>query len=290
MSLLDEVRKLGYSTPPVFDEPVILAWKKTLVETMCELPKRPAWPGAPHGLSRQRAEELVNTLTEELEQIEALLQERYGVPHLYNVKDPLAELLLIMLSRKTPEDAYLRAFDRLLDGHDSWEEVHQMEEEELLATVQDGGLASKKAAAIKSMLDDVFELSGEYSLDGLHEKSDEEVFTFLSSLEEVGPKSTLCVMMYALERPAFPVDAHVGRLMQRLGVFETIGLELEPMDHKQKQKHLTNLVPPHLRYSLHVNALMLGRELCPARKPQCEKCPLASCCKTGRAQVMQPAV
>ena len=42
---------------------------------------------------------------------------------------------------------------------------------------------------------------------------------FLCTLPEIGPKSAACVMMCSLDRPAFPVDAHVGRVLERLGIF-----------------------------------------------------------------------
>lgn len=289
MSLLDDVRERGYSTEPSFDDAFIGAWKIRLVQLLLTSPNRPAWPNAPHGIDEQEAATRLEVLQSTLGEVDQLLRERYGLSHLYNVKDPMAELLLIMLSRKTPEDAYLRAFERLLDGHDSWEGIHTMSDAKLISMVEDGGLAGKKAVAIKSMLSRVHQLSGDYSLDGLHDKTDREVFDFLTSLKEVGPKSTLCVMMYSLGRAAFPVDAHVGRIMMRLGTFKVVGLKLETLDHKQKQRYLADLVPPHLRYSLHVNALMLGREICPASTPQCNICPLASHCETGQERLRPSA-
>jgi DNA (cytosine-5)-methyltransferase 1 len=43
------------------------------------------------------------------------------------------------------------------------------------------------------------------------------------------------------------VDAHVGKVIERLGAFRRIGLELAGTDHKQKQAILWDLVPPSPR-------------------------------------------
>ena len=87
---------------------------------------------------------------------------------------------------------------------------------------------------------------------------------------------------YSLDRPAFPVDAHVGRVVERVGVFRRIGLELAGTDHKQKQAILWDLVPPSLRYTLHVNAVAHGRSLCLPFRPRCTECPIRQKCAYAR--------
>ena len=85
-------------------------------------------------------------------------------------------------------------------------------------------------------------------------------------------------MMCSLDRPAFPVDAHVGRVLERLGTFRMIGIELRGTDHKVKQRVLWDAVPPGLRYPLHVNLLVHGRTVCLPRRPRCHQCVLAASC------------
>ena len=53
-----------------------------------------------------------------------------------------------------------------------------------------------------------------------------------------------------------------GRVLSRLGPYRELGLDLDGLDHKQLQAILANLVPPDLRYSLHVNLVCHGREVC----------------------------
>jgi endonuclease III len=73
----------------------------------------------------------------------------------------------------------------------------------------------------------------------------------------------------------------VGRVLERLGIFRALGIELEGADHKNKQRVLWDAVPPALRYSLHVNLLIHGRIACVPRKPRCTTCVLVDHCSYG---------
>lgn len=281
MSLLDEVRRGGYTSAPHVSDAQVQGWRDELVTRLTG--HQPEWPGAPVGLSLDEARRRLDEFEERLRRVEVLAREFGGDPHLFNVREPLAELILIILSRKTPERAYLTAFERLLSTHDSWEEVRALSPERLESLVADGGLGGKKALAIFDALDRVHDACGEHSMEAARSWDDARLERFLTQISEVGPKSALCVMLYAFGRPTLPVDAHVGRVLMRLGLFELLGLELEGMNHKRKQRYLAPLAPPDLRYSLHVNLLVLGRDVCTARKPACSSCPLRALCRTGSA-------
>ncbi len=90
-------------------------------------------------------------------------------------------------------------------------------------------------------------------------------------------------MMYAFGRQVFPADTHVGRVLSRLEPFHELGLVLDGLDHKQLQAVLATLIPPNLRYSLHVNLVSHGREICRALKPLCSECDLKGFCHMYRA-------
>lgn len=123
---------------------------------------------------------------------------------------------------------------------------------------------------------------GTCTLDPAREWPDQELESFLCSLPELHRKSAYCIMMYAFGRPVFAVDTHVGRTLARLGPYRELGLELRGLDHKQLQSVLKDLIPPTLRYSLHVNLVMHGRKVCRAVKPLCGECPVRSFCRDYR--------
>ena len=88
-------------------------------------------------------------------------------------------------------------------------------------------------------------------------------------LPEIGPKSAACVMMCSLDRPAFPVDAHVGRVLERLGTFRACrdrARRDRPQDEAAAALGRRSAV---LRYPLHVNLLVHGRRDLPAGQPRC---------------------
>jgi DNA (cytosine-5)-methyltransferase 1 len=256
-----------------------------------------AWREATIGLIKTRADlfpttarlplprigALVDKLAGDLHRLAAVLSIAHGNPDLGNKEDPVDELVYIILSRRTREGSYQGDFERLKQSFSSWEELADAGQEELERLLYSSGFSTRKARTIKHALRTLIETFGRCTLDPTRSWTDVEVANFLCSLPEVGPKSAACVMMCSLDRPAFPVDAHVGRVVERLGVFRRIGLELAGRDHKQKQAILWDLVPPSLRYTLHVNAVAHGRALCLPFRPRCTTCSVGSMCAYSRA-------
>ena len=80
------------------------------------------------------------------------------------------------------------------------------------------GLARIKAPRIKAALEAVYEKRGGFDIDFLRDLPLDEAKAWLRELNGVGPKTAACVLMFALGRPALPVDTHVHRVAQRLGL------------------------------------------------------------------------
>src|SRR5262249_55442956 len=68
---------------------------------------------------------------------------------------------------------------------------------------------------------------GRLDLAPLASKPDAEVERFFRSLPGINTKSVKCIIMYAMDRPVFPVDTHVRRISQRIG-FVPPGLSEKP--------------------------------------------------------------
>lgn len=218
----------------------------------------------------------------EVREVSDQLAELYGTPHLGNFSDPTAEFLYIVLSRKTPEDAYIEAFRSLLELR-SWDKLLHMETGEIENLIYGGGLEGKKAKAIEGGLNRIVKEYGVLE-DWGDEDDPEELFKFLTSLPEIGPKSARCIMLYSFGFPVFPVDAHTGRILSRLGICKSLGIDLSEMGHKGWQRALADIIPRDERYRLHVNLVEHGRALCTARSTDCAKCPLKGSCELGQSQ------
>ncbi len=210
-----------------------------------------------------------------------LLTPVYGRPVAQPSHDPLAELILTVLSQNTADTNSGRAFVQMMRRYPSWQAIADAPPEELVATIQNGGLAQQKAPRIQAILRAVAERSPEWNLGFLDDLSLEEARSWLRGLPGVGPKTAACVLLFALGRPALPVDTHVERVSKRLGLI--------PAKATADQAHelLEAVVAPNDYYTFHMLLIKHGRRICAARKPLCERCPLVEC--PGRSLTPDPS-
>ena len=94
----------------------------------------------------------------------------------------------------------------------------------------------------------------------------------IPGVPKVGPKTAACVLLFALGRPAMPVDTHVERVSRRLGLIDS---KATP---EQAHGLLEALVLPADYYRFHMLLIKHGRRTCTARRPACERCPLEPGC------------
>ena len=103
-------------------------------------------------------------------------------------------------------------------------------------------------------------------------------YAYLCTLPGVGPKSALCVMMYSLGFDVFPVDAHVNRVLSRIGAIR-LGAK-----HYQAQALLPSFIPNGHSKELHVALVLHGRQVCKPQDPLCGVCTIRHLCKTGQSK------
>ncbi len=205
------------------------------------------------------------------------LSQIYGRPQWRPHGDPLTELVLGLLSQNTSDANSGRAFMRLRARFPRWEEVLAAPPSALEEAIRIGGLARIKAQRLKALLEEVLRRCGSLDLSFLSRLPLEEAQRWLETLPGVGPKTAACVLLFALGRPALPVDTHVHRVARRLGLVPATA------SAPQAQKMLQAAVPPALAHAFHVLLIRHGRRLCRARSPQCPQCPLLDLCPHGQA-------
>jgi endonuclease-3 len=94
----------------------------------------------------------------------------------------------------------------------------------------------------------------------------------LTSLPGVGRKTANVVLAVAFRIGAMPVDTHVLRVSNRIGLAKSDSpLEVE--------KRLVKYIPKEMLIDAHHWLLLHGRYVCLARKPKCEECNLFQWCK-----------
>ncbi len=94
----------------------------------------------------------------------------------------------------------------------------------------------------------------------------------LVELPGVGRKTANCVLVYAYEKPAIPVDIHVHRISNRLGIVET----KTPEDTEQE---LMKKIPKKYWIEINDTFVMYGQNICKPISPMCDVCKIKRRCK-----------
>ena len=115
-------------------------------------------------------------------------------------------------------------------------------------------------------------INNKISLDYIKKLDDESAIKELTGFKGVGVKTASCVLLFSLDRNICPVDTHVHRTANRIGLVKT----------KSPDKTFLGLnhnFPEKIAHSFHTNLIRLGREICRPQKPKCTVCPLNRLCK-----------
>jgi DNA (cytosine-5)-methyltransferase 1 len=261
--------------------PEVAAWRRQMLTLIAQQPTR--YPIAVSAAPEEVQKRLDEGITH-LRELARILAVLYGTPDLGNKKDPTDELVYIILARHTREGAYQQAFDLLKKRFRRWDDLLDASRREIQKLVYSGGLSKKKTLALQAALARLRAEFGKCTLKPAGAWPDAKLEEFLCGMPEIQRKSAYCIMMYSFGRQVFPADTHAGRVLARLGPYHELGLTLDGFDHKKLQTILADLIPPNLRYSLHVNLVQHGRTICRSVRPLCEHCELRNLCRHYRKE------
>jgi len=197
------------------------------------------------------------------------LAQTYGVPVAEPHGDPLAELVLTVLSQSTNDRNRDVAFLRLRERFPTWEAVRDAPLEEVEEAIRPGGISKVKSARIQAILRAIGDpLDLEWMRDAPVKESQDELCT----LPGVGRKTAACVLLFSYGLRDVPVDTHVSRVGMRLGL-------LRPKaPFEELHDAMLALTPPGAELEFHVNLLRHGRRTCHAQRPACAQCVLRRMC------------
>jgi endonuclease-3 len=185
---------------------------------------------------------------------------------------PLDELVSTILSQNTNDNNRDNAFNILRSRFPTWESVRDAPLIQVTDAIRSAGLANQKAPRIQQVLRKITSEQGKLDLDFLKSWEPEEARNWLQSFKGVGPKTAAIVLCFSLGKPAFPVDTHIYRVTGRLQLRDA------NMNVEKTHQYLECVFPQESYYSVHLNIIRLGRELCHPQKPDCSKCPLNQLC------------
>ena len=94
----------------------------------------------------------------------------------------------------------------------------------------------------------------------------------LVELPGVGRKTANCVLVYAFGEPAIPVDTHVHRISNRLGLVETSTPE-------ETEAALAKKIPKKFWLEINDTFVMYGQNICRPVSPMCGRCRIRRSCR-----------
>jgi endonuclease-3 len=212
--------------------------------------------------------------------------------------DPTSELVLTILTQSTADVNAEHGFEALRKAYPSggvverhvpglgwggaglpdgaapdWSAVESAPYAELVEVIRPAGLPFAKAKAIQAALRAIRGGRGDYSLEFLGDMPALEARAWLVAIPGIGVKTASVVLLFSFGTPLLPVDRHVERVAQRVGLL--------PKKATAEQAHdfFLAMLEPDQMHEAHVNLIHHGRAVCHARRPDHDACPLRRRCR-----------
>ncbi len=207
-----------------------------------------------------------------IKKINKLLINHFGIPTRQNpLPNPLDTLIATILSQNTNDNNSYKAFNNLKRRFKTWENATKASRKEIENLIKVAGLAPAKSLAIKNLLKEI-DKKNDFNLNFLLHTENEIAINQLTKLKGIGVKTASCVLLFSLDRNICPVDTHVHRTLNRIGVVNTKSPEKSFWEINKK-------FPDGIAHSFHTNLILLGREICTPSNPRCAECPVNKICK-----------
>ncbi len=190
------------------------------------------------------------------------LNEIYDLREFLN-KDPYKVLIRTILSQRTRDENTDKATENLFSKYKNINEIVQAPIEDIEQLIKSAGFYRVKARRIKEVSKILLD---QYNGEVPHTLNE------LVKLPGVGRKTANCVLVYAFELPAIPVDTHVHRISNKLGLVDTKTPE-------QTEEELTKIIPKDQWILLNDLMVQFGQTICKPQNSKCEICPIADHCQ-----------
>lgn len=204
----------------------------------------------------------MNETKKKINLVNKLLVKKYGVPARPKVPpEPVDMLIATILSQNTNDKNSYKAFQNLKENYNDWNQVEKLTRQKIESLIKIAGLGKQKSRAIKDFLTLVKKEKGEITLNHLKEMNSADIITELTKYNGIGVKTASCVLLFSLRRNVCPVDTHVHRTTNRIGIAET----------NTPDKTFTALnenMPDDIAHSFHTNLIRLGRGNLQTRKAE----------------------
>jgi endonuclease-3 len=199
-----------------------------------------------------------------IEKVLEILTGTYGTnPWNWHTRQtPFQVLIGTVLSQRTRDGKTDEAAKALFSRYPSAEMLAAAEVGEIAKLIRPANYYNTKAVRIKEISKIIQEK---------HLGNTPDTVGELMELPGVGRKTAACVLLYGFKKQALPVDTHVHRISNRIGLISTSTPE-------ESEEELWKVIPE--KYIMLYNELMVkhGQNICKPISPQCPKCPIIQLC------------
>jgi endonuclease-3 related protein len=198
------------------------------------------------------------------------LYQSFGPQHWWPGETPFEIAVGAILTQNTNWGNVERAINNLKrHGTLSAKAIHKMSVKRLSELIRPAGYFTIKAKRLKSFVDF---LMNDYhgSMMRMRHEDMHSLREKLLSVNGIGPETADSILLYALEKPVFVIDAYTKRVLSRHGIME----HEKPYEKFQKLFHSSLREDIRIFNEYHALFVTVGKMFCKRQKPLCEKCPL----------------
>jgi endonuclease III len=177
--------------------------------------------------------------------------------------DPYKILIGTILSARTRDETTAQVIKMLFSEFKNPDELSRADLKNIKKLIQKIGFYNVKATRIKEVSKILVE-----KYNGKVPSNLEDLLTFPG----VGRKTANCVLVYGFRKPAIPVDIHVHRISNRIGIVNTKKPEQTEID-------LQKLIDRRYWTGVNETFVTFGQNICLPIKPKCNLCHLTKICK-----------
>lgn len=176
---------------------------------------------------------------------------------------PFSILIGTILSARTKDEATTKAVKALFLKYKNPKELAKAKIKDVEKIIKSIGfyhVKSKRIIEVAKIIDKKYKGKVPDNLDTLVQ------------LPGVGRKTANCVLVYAFEKPAIPVDIHVHRISNRLGLVDTKNPE-------ETEQELMKKIQKKYWIDINDTFVMYGQNICKPISPMCDVCKIKKICK-----------
>jgi len=213
-------------------------------------------------------------LPNKLENIFKRLFSCYGRQHWWPGETPFEVMAGAILTQNTAWENASRAVGNLKNCSAlNPRALQQMSSDNLALLIRPSGYFNTKALKLKSLVDWLGQTCG-FNLSLLEALSTDHIRHSLLSVHGIGPETADSILLYALGRPVFVIDAYTRRIISRIGI--TTGGDDSYDDYQRL--FMANLEPDAVLYNEYHALLVKHAKISCKKQPDCKSCCITDIC------------